>query len=73
MINSQEGMGLAAAEGRLKLNYRLATLPSQALSDLGQQQAHSFGDEGALIKCRGVLIFRRRLSRVNGADVGREF
>ena len=70
VIDRQHGVRLAAAEGGLQLDDRLAALAVEPLRHLGEQQAHALGDEGALEKCRGVLVFRGRLAGAHGGDVG---
>ncbi len=72
VIDRQHRVRLAAAEGGLELNDRLAALAVQPLRDLRQQQAHALGDEGALKEGDGVLVFRRRLARLHRRDVGSE-
>lgn len=55
-----------------QLNDRIAAPPMESPGDGGQQQAHLFGNEGALEKGAGVLIFAGGLTGVNGGQVGGE-
>jgi hypothetical protein len=62
-------MRLAATEGGLKLDDRLASVADQPLGDLRQQQSHPLGDEGAIIERRGILVFFGRFSGMHCCDV----
>ena len=55
MIDRQHGVRFAAAEGSLELDDGLAASAIEPLGDLGQQEAHAFGDEGALEEGGSVL------------------
>ena len=72
MVDGQHRVRLTATESRLQLNHRLAASADQPLSDLGKEQPHSFGDEGAIVERRGVLVFLGRLARMHRRDIGRE-
>ncbi|GJH23037.1 hypothetical protein CBA19CS42_00995 [Caballeronia novacaledonica] len=66
-------MRLAAAERGLQLDDRIAAFAAQPLDDGFEQEAHAFGDEGALEEERGALIFGRGCAVVNTRQVRREF
>src|SRR5262249_16926694 len=72
MIDSQHGVGLAAAKCSLKLDDRLTALTGQSLSDLSEQQTHSFGDEGAVEEGNSILVLPARLAGMDGGDVSRK-
>jgi hypothetical protein len=72
MVDRQQSVGFAAAEGGLQLDDRLATLPIEALRDLREQHAHALSDEGALEKGDGIAIFARGPARAHGREVGGE-
>ena len=72
VVDGEQGVGLAAAEGGLQLDHRLAARAVQALRHLDEQQAHALGDEGALEEGGGVLVLARRLAGAHGGDVGGE-
>lgn len=72
MIDREHGVRLSAAESGLKLHHRLSAQARQRLRDLGQQQAHTFGDEGTLEEGDGILIFAGRLASIDRRDVGGE-
>ena len=56
MIERQHTVRLAAAEGRLQLDDRLAALPRDALQRLHQQFSHAGGDIGSREELHRVLI-----------------
>ena len=70
VIDGQHRVRLAAAEGRLQLDDWLAAFAVEPLRHLDEQHAHALGDEGALEERLRVTVFRRRLARVHGGDVG---
>lgn len=72
VIHSQHRVRLAATEGGLQLDHRIATAPGQAMHHRIQQQAHAFGDEGALEEQRRVLVLGGRRAQMHTRQVGRE-
>ena len=72
MIHREQGVGLAATEGGLELDDRLAALAVETLGNLGEQPPHALGDEGALVEGLGVPVFRGGLAGAHGGEVGGE-
>jgi hypothetical protein len=69
MVHGQHGVRLAATEGGLKLDDRLATISDQPLGDLRQQQSHPLCDKGTIIERRGILVFFGRFSGMHCRDI----
>ena len=72
MHDRQHGVGLAATEGGLQLDDRVAAIAGQALGHRREQGAHALGDEGALEEQHRVLVLRRGGAVMDTGDVGRE-
>jgi len=73
VVHGQHGVRLTATECSLQLDDWLTTFAHESLSDLHEEQPHSFSDKGAIVERRSILIFFRRLTRMHRRNVGREF
>ena len=72
VIDRHLGVGLAAAEGGLELDDRIAAAAGEAVEHRVEQQAHALGDVGALEEQHRVLVLRRGLAGMDPGQVGRE-
>ena len=70
VIHRQQCVRLATTEGSLQLDDRLAAFAIEPLRHLGEQASHALGDEGALVECLRVAVFRGRLARAHRCEVG---
>lgn len=72
VIHREQRVRLAASEGGLQLNNRLAALAIESLRHLGEQSPHALSDKGTLEKRLRVAILRGRLAGAHGGNVGGE-
>jgi hypothetical protein len=69
MIDGQESVRFATAEGGLQLYDWLASFAAETLGHLRQEEAHALGNESSLKEGYRITVLRARLTCANGGDV----
>ncbi len=72
MVDGEQGVGFSAAKRSLELDDGVTALPGDPLYHGIEEEAHSFGDVGALEEEHGVAILGTCCAGMDAGEVSRE-